>query len=153
MSPTITCGKVDHLEHGIVLGLDHVHRVSPELGAGLGPRCVLEGFSADGQARTADLTGPPPAALRSLIHPRCLRKRGTHSRSPERLTGTFQAKVGHGSNVGNTLRSEVRARPVESLFHCLNYRPDATRSQSVYVTDHLIPWRTNQSNINYQALF
>jgi hypothetical protein len=32
-------------------------------------------------------------------------------------------------------------------------RPDATRSRSVYVTDPLIPWRTNQSNINYQALF
>lgn len=31
--------------------------------------------------------------------------------------------------------------------------PDATRSRSVYVTDPLIPWRTNQSNINYQALF
>ncbi len=32
-------------------------------------------------------------------------------------------------------------------------RPDATRSRSVYVTVLLIPWRTNQSNINYQALF
>src|SRR5512135_2254268 len=31
--------------------------------------------------------------------------------------------------------------------------PDATRSRSVYVTVILIPWRTNQSNINYQALF